>query len=103
MFPCFYFEGDEDAQVVTAARVSSRPKRPGVSPCTSGPCYPGARCFESVHVSAGFVCGPCPPGLHGNGQTCTSAGESEAICAPCKRNMDNMDVTVIFSGYSKVI
>ncbi|XP_062873417.1 von Willebrand factor D and EGF domain-containing protein [Trichomycterus rosablanca] len=42
------------------------------SPCFIRPCYPGVQCFESVYTSAGYICGPCPPGLTGNGQTCTS-------------------------------
>ncbi|KAM8826970.1 von Willebrand factor D and EGF domain-containing protein isoform 2-T2 [Synchiropus picturatus] len=50
----------------------SRP-RPKPSPCSGRPCHPGVLCFESVHVSAGFVCGPCPPGLHGNGVNCSAA------------------------------
>ncbi|XP_069576788.1 von Willebrand factor D and EGF domain-containing protein [Brachyistius frenatus] len=54
-------------------QVSPRPKPP--SPCSGGPCRPGLRCFESAHVSAGFVCAPCPPGLHGNGHTCTATGQ----------------------------
>ncbi|KAK2845054.1 hypothetical protein Q5P01_011713 [Channa striata] len=56
---------------------SPRPKSSGPSPCSRRPCHPGVQCFESVHVSAGFVCGPCPLGFHGNGQTCatTAAGQ----------------------------
>ncbi|KAM9852042.1 von Willebrand factor D and EGF domain-containing protein [Aulostomus maculatus] len=55
--------------------VSLRPKPSGASPCTKRPCHRGVQCFESPHVSAGFVCGPCPPGLHGNGLICTTAGQ----------------------------
>ncbi|TRY94153.1 hypothetical protein DNTS_026143 [Danionella cerebrum] len=40
--------------------------------CSSRPCYPGVQCFESTYTSAGYICGPCPPGLHSNGQTCVS-------------------------------
>ncbi|XP_078143192.1 von Willebrand factor D and EGF domain-containing protein [Centroberyx gerrardi] len=54
-----------------APQVSGRTKPSGLSPCTRRPCHPGVQCFESTHVSAGFICGPCPPGLHGNGQTCS--------------------------------
>ncbi|XP_026172334.1 von Willebrand factor D and EGF domain-containing protein isoform X2 [Mastacembelus armatus] len=51
---------------------SLRPRPSGLSPCSRRPCHPGVLCFESTHVSAGYVCGPCPPGLQGNGQTCTT-------------------------------
>ncbi|KAM7421510.1 hypothetical protein PAMA_015584 [Pampus argenteus] len=64
--------------VTTLARVpqvSSRPKPSGVSPCARRPCHPGVQCFESTHVSAGYVCGPCPPGHHGNGWICTTTGQ----------------------------
>ncbi|XP_008429180.1 von Willebrand factor D and EGF domain-containing protein isoform X2 [Poecilia reticulata] len=60
---------------VRAPQVSQRPKPSGPSPCSRTPCYPGVLCFESVHVSAGFACGPCPPGLQGNGQMCTKTGQ----------------------------
>ncbi|XP_042279137.1 von Willebrand factor D and EGF domain-containing protein isoform X1 [Thunnus maccoyii] len=56
-------------------QVSLRPKPSSQSPCARRPCYPGVQCFESTHVSAGFVCGPCPPGLHGNGWICTATGQ----------------------------
>ncbi|XP_060744743.1 von Willebrand factor D and EGF domain-containing protein [Tachysurus vachellii] len=49
---------------------------PAQSPCSSRPCYPGVQCFESVYISTGYICGPCPSGLHGNGQTCTSRPEN---------------------------
>ncbi|KAF3839609.1 hypothetical protein F7725_018326 [Dissostichus mawsoni] len=51
-------------------KVSSRPKSSSPSPCSRRPCHPGVQCFQSTHVSAGFICGPCPAGLHGNGRTC---------------------------------
>ncbi|CDQ64806.1 unnamed protein product [Oncorhynchus mykiss] len=41
------------------------------APCSRQPCYPGVQCFESTHVAVGYICGPCPPGLHGNGHTCS--------------------------------
>ncbi|XP_052350176.1 von Willebrand factor D and EGF domain-containing protein-like isoform X1 [Oncorhynchus keta] len=41
------------------------------APCSRQPCYPGVQCFESTHISVGYICGPCPPGLHGNGHTCS--------------------------------
>ncbi|XP_051263598.1 von Willebrand factor D and EGF domain-containing protein isoform X1 [Dicentrarchus labrax] len=64
--------------VTTPARVpqvSMRPRPSGPSLCSRQPCHPGVQCFESVHVSSGFACGPCPPGLHGNGRTCTATGQ----------------------------
>ncbi|XP_035464046.2 von Willebrand factor D and EGF domain-containing protein [Scophthalmus maximus] len=67
--------------VTTPARVPQvllRLKPSGLSPCSRTPCYPGVQCFESTHVSAGFVCGPCPMGLRGNGRTCTLAGQGTA-------------------------
>ncbi|MEQ2243193.1 hypothetical protein ILYODFUR_004593 [Ilyodon furcidens] len=68
-------QGSPEATPVRVLQVSLRPKPSGLSPCSRAPCYPGVLCFESVHVSAGFACGPCPPGLQGNGQTCTKTGQ----------------------------
>ncbi|KAM9807110.1 uncharacterized protein vwde isoform 2-T4 [Syngnathus typhle] len=49
---------------------------PPPSPCSRRPCHPGVQCFQSTHVAAGYVCGPCPPGLHGNGTTCMPSGQA---------------------------
>ncbi|XP_061573968.1 von Willebrand factor D and EGF domain-containing protein [Cololabis saira] len=71
--------------VATAARApqaSPRPKPRGPSPCSRGPCFPGVQCVESVHASTGFVCGPCPPGLYGNGKTCTPTGQDSVSSGP---------------------
>ncbi|KAI1886121.1 hypothetical protein AGOR_G00210750 [Albula goreensis] len=43
-----------------------------LNPCSRQPCFPGVQCFESPHLVAGYTCGPCPPGLHGNGHTCAT-------------------------------
>ncbi|XP_060905839.1 von Willebrand factor D and EGF domain-containing protein [Labrus mixtus] len=69
---------DKDSPVraaTTPVRVPQRPRPSAPSACSRRPCHPGVQCFESTHVSAGFVCGPCPPGLHGNGRICSSAGQ----------------------------
>ncbi|KAM4736569.1 von Willebrand factor D and EGF domain-containing protein [Anableps anableps] len=67
--------GSPVATPVRAPQVSWKPKLSGPSPCSRAPCYPGVLCFESVHIAAGFACGPCPPGLQGNGQMCTKPGQ----------------------------
>ncbi|XP_048577403.1 fibropellin-1-like [Nematostella vectensis] len=38
-----------------------------ISNCSEDSCYPGVNCTEDP---SGFVCGPCPVGLSGNGKTC---------------------------------
>ncbi|KAI3360400.1 hypothetical protein L3Q82_002310 [Scortum barcoo] len=63
---------NQDSPVKAVTTVARGPKQSGPSPCSRRPCHPGVQCFESVHVSAGFICGPCPPGLHGNGRMCTT-------------------------------
>nr|XP_057909307.1 von Willebrand factor D and EGF domain-containing protein [Doryrhamphus excisus] len=62
-----------------APPVPLKPRAHVPSPCSQRPCHPGVRCFESPHVLAGFVCGPCPPGLHGDGLTCTTTGQRTII------------------------
>ncbi|KAF5900616.1 von Willebrand factor D and EGF domain-containing protein, partial [Clarias magur] len=74
--------------------VNPRPFKPNLnpaqSPCSGRPCYPGVQCFESVYTSAGYVCGPCPQGLYGNGQTCSSKPENRPTAVT--REGDRPDV-----------
>lgn len=44
-----------------------------ITNCTIDSCYPNVTCFEKEHAIA---CGPCPPGLTGDGKNCK--GETEA-------------------------
>ncbi|XP_068613415.1 von Willebrand factor D and EGF domain-containing protein [Brachionichthys hirsutus] len=67
----------------------------GPAPCSGRRCHPGVQCFESVHVSAGFVCGPCPPGLHGDGQTCAATGQGSLA-----RGADGHDISKALSPTS---
>ncbi|XP_067117076.1 von Willebrand factor D and EGF domain-containing protein [Osmerus mordax] len=39
--------------------------------CATRPCFPGVQCIDRRPPYAGYVCSRCPPGLHGNGRTCT--------------------------------
>ncbi|KAE8278246.1 von Willebrand factor D and EGF domain-containing protein Precursor [Larimichthys crocea] len=38
--------------------------------CASRPCFPGVQCINRRPPHVGYVCGRCPPGLHGNGRIC---------------------------------
>ncbi|XP_055084028.1 von Willebrand factor D and EGF domain-containing protein [Periophthalmus magnuspinnatus] len=38
--------------------------------CASRPCFPGVQCIDRRPPHVGYVCGRCPPGLHGNGRVC---------------------------------
>ncbi|XP_015248179.1 PREDICTED: von Willebrand factor D and EGF domain-containing protein [Cyprinodon variegatus] len=71
--------GSPDVTPERIPQISQRPKPSGSSPCSRAPCYPGVLCFETIHISAGFACGPCPPGLQGNGQMCTKTGQDILI------------------------
>ncbi|KAL4635598.1 von Willebrand factor D and EGF domain-containing protein-like [Arapaima gigas] len=46
--------------------------------CVSRPCFPGVQCIDRRPPYVGYVCGPCPPGLHGNGRTCTKSSRGTA-------------------------
>ncbi|CAB1328017.1 unnamed protein product, partial [Coregonus sp. 'balchen'] len=39
--------------------------------CASRPCFLGVQCIDRRLPYTGYVCGRCPPPLHGNGRTCT--------------------------------
>ncbi|XP_076832293.1 von Willebrand factor D and EGF domain-containing protein [Brachyhypopomus gauderio] len=85
----------EDVSVEWRGRANltpSLPRRPPAeSPCSRRPCHPGVQCFESAYTSAGYICGPCPAGLHGNGQTCASRSANRQT--PDTRERDRPDVT----------
>ncbi|KAM9820353.1 von Willebrand factor D and EGF domain-containing protein [Neosynchiropus ocellatus] len=43
--------------------------------CASRPCFPGVQCINRRPPHVGYVCGRCPPGLHGNGRICTKSAK----------------------------
>nr|XP_058903751.1 thrombospondin-3 isoform X2 [Kogia breviceps] len=51
------------------------------SHCSPNPCFRGVDCME-VYEYPGYRCGPCPPGLQGNGTHCTDINEC-AHADPC--------------------
>lgn len=44
------------------------------SHCSPNPCFRGVDCME-VYEYPGYRCGPCPPGLQGNGTHCADIDE----------------------------
>lgn len=44
------------------------------SHCSPSPCFRGVDCME-VYEYPGYRCGPCPPGLQGNGTHCDDINE----------------------------
>uniref|UniRef100_A0A5F8HFX1 Thrombospondin 3 n=2 Tax=Monodelphis domestica TaxID=13616 RepID=A0A5F8HFX1_MONDO len=54
---------------------------PQRSHCSPSPCFRGVDCME-VYEYPGYRCGPCPPGLQGNGTHCTDINEC-AHADPC--------------------
>lgn len=44
------------------------------SHCSPSPCFRGVDCME-VYEYPGYRCGPCPPGLRGNGTHCEDIDE----------------------------
>ncbi|MBZ3877227.1 Thrombospondin-3, partial [Sciurus carolinensis] len=51
------------------------------SHCSPNPCFRGVDCME-VYEYPGYRCGPCPPGLQGNGTHCDDINEC-AYADPC--------------------
>ncbi|XP_061413320.1 von Willebrand factor D and EGF domain-containing protein-like isoform X1 [Lethenteron reissneri] len=62
-----------DAVVLERPSPGSQPvgRASPAGPCSSSPCFPGVACFERRPPQAGYSCGRCPPGFHGNGRVCT--------------------------------
>lgn len=44
------------------------------SRCNPNPCFSGVDCMETYEYP-GYRCGPCPPGLEGNGTHCADINE----------------------------
>lgn len=44
------------------------------SRCNPNPCFSGVDCMETYEYP-GYRCGPCPPGLEGNGTYCADIDE----------------------------
>ncbi|XP_075924644.1 von Willebrand factor D and EGF domain-containing protein-like [Petromyzon marinus] len=71
----------EASRVAAQHRAAPEPVRPAcvtlcvsqerVAGCAGNPCFPGVPCHERRPPAAGTACGRCPPGLYGNGRTCT--------------------------------
>ncbi|XP_061920368.1 von Willebrand factor D and EGF domain-containing protein-like [Entelurus aequoreus] len=50
--------------------------KPVAATCASRPCFPGVQCINRRLPHVGYVCGRCPPGLHGNGRTCVKKAKA---------------------------
>ena len=60
--------------------------------CDPSPCYPGVSCS---HQDWYFTCGPCPPGLTGDGITCHTCSYNDVTCGhvydetPCDEDTED--------------
>ncbi|XP_029814017.1 thrombospondin-3 [Manacus vitellinus] len=87
------------------------------SRCNPNPCFSGVDCMETYEYP-GYRCGPCPPGLEGNGTHCTDIEEcahanpcfpgSKCIntspgfrCEPCPRGYRGNTVSGVGVDYAK--
>ncbi|XP_072233525.1 von Willebrand factor D and EGF domain-containing protein [Leuresthes tenuis] len=50
--------------------------------CASRPCFPGVQCINRRPPHVGYVCGRCPPGLHGNGRVCMKTSQEASNHLP---------------------
>uniref|UniRef100_A0A8C5AK03 von Willebrand factor D and EGF domain-containing protein n=1 Tax=Gadus morhua TaxID=8049 RepID=A0A8C5AK03_GADMO len=69
-----------------------RPASDVSSTCASRPCFPGVLCVNRRRPHVGFVCGRCPPGLHGNGRVCTKNSKAASTLprlSPASRSPHN--------------
>ncbi|XP_032413040.1 von Willebrand factor D and EGF domain-containing protein isoform X2 [Xiphophorus hellerii] len=53
--------------------------------CASRPCFPGVQCINRRPPHVGYVCGRCPPGLHGNGRICMKTPKEGSNVLPEKQ------------------
>ncbi|KAM4711415.1 von Willebrand factor D and EGF domain-containing protein [Anableps anableps] len=50
--------------------------------CASRPCFPGVQCINRRPPHVGYLCGRCPPGLHGNGRICVKTPREASSILP---------------------
>ncbi|KAM3857261.1 von Willebrand factor D and EGF domain-containing protein [Diretmus argenteus] len=55
--------------------------------CASRPCFPGVQCINRRPPHVGYVCGRCPPGLHGNGRVCTKETKAASNHLPHQQTL----------------
>uniref|UniRef100_UPI003AABE1F2 von Willebrand factor D and EGF domain-containing protein n=1 Tax=Centroberyx gerrardi TaxID=166262 RepID=UPI003AABE1F2 len=55
--------------------------------CASRPCFPGVQCINRRPPHVGYVCGRCPPGLHGNGRVCTKNAKAASNHLPQQQTL----------------
>ena len=52
--------------------------------CLRRPCYNGSACYNLANDGVSYACGDCPPGLEGDGYTCTDVDEASSFQALIK-------------------
>ncbi|XP_009320179.1 PREDICTED: thrombospondin-3, partial [Pygoscelis adeliae] len=87
------------------------------SRCNPNPCFSGVDCMETYEYP-GYRCGPCPPGLEGNGTHCADIDEcshanpcfpgSKCIntapgfrCEPCPRGYRGNTISGVGADYAR--
>ena len=53
-----------------------------VDGCTQISCFAGVACTDNRAPLTGVTCGPCPPGLEGNGMKCVGKATRHVFCTP---------------------
>ncbi|XP_061532690.1 von Willebrand factor D and EGF domain-containing protein isoform X3 [Phycodurus eques] len=61
---------------ICTTNVMQKSGKPAAETCTSRPCFPGVQCINRRSPHVGYVCGRCPPGLHGNGRICMKSAKA---------------------------
>ncbi|XP_054632729.1 von Willebrand factor D and EGF domain-containing protein [Dunckerocampus dactyliophorus] len=59
--------------------------KPVAATCASRPCFPGVQCINRRLPHVGYVCGRCPPGLHGNGRICIKNAKAASNHLPAQQ------------------
>ncbi|XP_061685391.1 von Willebrand factor D and EGF domain-containing protein isoform X2 [Syngnathoides biaculeatus] len=64
---------------ISTTDVMPKSEKSAAETCTSRPCFPGVQCINKRAPYVGYVCGRCPPGLHGNGRICMKSAKAASI------------------------
>ncbi|KAF7647992.1 hypothetical protein LDENG_00163670, partial [Lucifuga dentata] len=85
---------ENNAKIPTVSQLSGNGKPASASlqahisaTCASRPCFPGVQCINRRPPHVGYVCGRCPPGLHGNGRICMKNAKATSIHVPQEQKL----------------
>jgi hypothetical protein len=75
--------GDGGGDDVRDASKDGQDAPEDIDSCEPEPCFAGVECTDLAPPDEGYICGPCPDGYEGDGETCSDIPECETDNGGC--------------------